>query len=172
MLVPTGGGDPIPLRKMEIVIGRKPGCDVVLGFSNVSSQHCKLVLSYGYWYVLDLQSTNGVKVNGVKVQDRRVDSGATLSVSKHDFVLTYDPAANGATGPPPSEVFHDGDIFSRSLMEKIGAQRPTLKPVWDETASTIPDMPAVNIVNTNTPPKPLPAPVRENRDFFSELKFD
>ncbi|MDR0871496.1 MAG: FHA domain-containing protein [Planctomycetaceae bacterium] len=166
VLVPTGGGDPIPLRKNEIIIGRKPHCDIVLGFSNVSSQHCKLVLASGYWYVLDLQSTNGVKVNGARVKDHRVDPNAVLSVSKHDFVLNYNPVQNGASGTPPSEVYHVGDVFSRSLLEKAGLQKPSSKPVWDETASTVPDMPAVVIAQ---PQKQEPV---QKKNFFADLKFD
>jgi adenylate cyclase len=169
-LVPLGGGDPIPLRKPEILVGRKDNCDIVLRFSNVSGQHCRLVLSGGYWYVLDLHSTNGIKLNGVKVTDHRVDPGATLAISKHTFKLQYDPTENGAVGPPPGDVLHESEMLSQSLMEKAGLQRPSIK-IKKEPGSTTPDLPAIAVSET-------PATIRnfetkpEKKDFFSQLKFD
>ena len=119
-LIPIGGGDLIPLHKTELLIGRHEDCDIVLRFSNVSSRHCKLVLSNGYWFILDQRSTNGVKVNGARVTDRRIDPGQTVHISKHGYRLQYDPQQNGATGPPQGLVLEDGELMSRSLMEKVG----------------------------------------------------
>ncbi len=166
ILIPVGGGDPIPLRKSEMVIGRKNSCDITLDFSNVSGKHCQLMLSNGYWYVLDMKSTNGVKVNGKKVTDQRLDPGANLAVAKHEFTVQYDPAANGATGPPPAQLLREDNLLSRSLLEKAGLQRPSYKPP-EETATT-PDLPVVVM------PKLAPHSVGINgkKDFFSQLVFD
>lgn len=120
-LIPTGGGDNIPLLKEELLVGRREDCDIVLRFSNVSARHCKLVLSDGYWYVQDMQSTNGVKVNGLKVEDRRVDPGVRLSISKHEYRINYNPQKLGATGVMPPDSL-DNDIFSKSLLERAGLQ--------------------------------------------------
>jgi hypothetical protein len=46
------------------VIGRSRDCDVVLDDANVSRRHAELRPSGGSWIVVDLGSTNGVKVNG------------------------------------------------------------------------------------------------------------
>ena len=120
-LIPTGGGDNIPLLKEELLVGRREDCDIVLRFSNVSARHCKLILSDGYWYVQDMQSTNGVKVNGLKVEDRRVDPGVRLSISKHEYRINYNPQKLGATGTLPPDSL-DNDIFSKSLLERAGLQ--------------------------------------------------
>lgn len=165
VLIPVGGGDPIPLRKEEIIVGRKDSCDIVLRFSNVSSRHCQLTLSNGYWYIEDLKSTNGVKINGKKVTDHRLDPGTKLSISKHDFTIQYDPAKNGATGPPPTEILREGDMFSKSLLEKAGLERPTPKK-REDVGSTLLDMPVV------IGPAPVEEGPVEKRDFFSELQFD
>jgi len=120
-LIPVGGGDNIPLFKQELLIGRREDCDIVLRFSNISSKHCKLILSQGYWYIQDLKSTNGVKVNGVRVYDRRLDPGVRLSLAKHDYTIHYSPIKLGAQGTPPPDVL-DGDIFGKSLLERAGLQ--------------------------------------------------
>ncbi|MBL8849970.1 MAG: FHA domain-containing protein, partial [Planctomycetaceae bacterium] len=49
-LVPCGGGDPIPLLKQKLLVGRRSNCDIQLEFHNVSGQHCQLELLNGYWY--------------------------------------------------------------------------------------------------------------------------
>ena len=79
VLEPYRGGDDIPLRKPEMVVGRSEKNDVVLRFADVSGKHCRLVLSRGYWYAEDLGSTNGTRVNGFRTQDHRVDPDSRVS---------------------------------------------------------------------------------------------
>jgi adenylate cyclase len=121
-LLPVGGGDPIPLLKTELLVGRRESCDIVLRFSNVSAHHCQLSLDAGYWHVHDFQSRNGVKVNDVRVTDKRLDPGDILSVAKHKYEVRYSPSDLGAVGPPPADDA-DADVFKRSLLERAGLQK-------------------------------------------------
>jgi predicted component of type VI protein secretion system len=50
------------------VIGRSRECEVVLADENVSRRHAEVRPSGGSWTVRDLGSTNGVKVNGRRIQ--------------------------------------------------------------------------------------------------------
>lgn len=123
-LIPTGGGEEIPLRKDRVTIGRRENCDVVLRFANVSGEHCRLVLDSGYWFVNDLDSRNGTKVNGYRVaQRKRLDPGNILAVAKHQFEIRYDPEECGAAGPPPADDDHFEAVFRSSLLERSGLQR-------------------------------------------------
>jgi len=97
-LVPQGGGDPIPLLKPKLLIGRRDSCDITLRFPNVSSHHCELELRNGYWYILDLGSSNGVKVNGVRVEEKFLAPGDEVSVAKHHFKIQYEA---DMSAPPP-----------------------------------------------------------------------
>src|SRR4051812_36801463 len=119
-LNPVGGGDPIPLFKKTLLIGRRESCDIVLRFSNVSAHHCELSLVGGYWYVRDNNSRNGVKINGVKlIQDEhRLDPGDVLSVAKHNYTVEYVPLECGAVGPPPDENI--AEVMGKSLLERAG----------------------------------------------------
>ncbi len=120
-LVPLGGGDPIPLLKKKLVVGRRENCDIVLRFPNVSSRHCELTLQSGYWYIQDLDSRNGIRVNGLRVQagEKRVDPGDTIAFARHKYEMRYDPAKLGAVGAPPPD--HDAkQIFGKSLLERAG----------------------------------------------------
>jgi pSer/pThr/pTyr-binding forkhead associated (FHA) protein len=118
-LVPHGGGDAIPLKKKSVLIGRRESCDIVLRFQNVSAHHCQLTVNGGYWYVKDLQSRNGVKVNDIRVTERRLDPGDTLAVAKHTYQVQYSPVDLGAVGPPPNDDMKS-NIFARSLLERAG----------------------------------------------------
>ena len=100
-LIPLGGGDPIPLLKKQLLVGRRESCDIVLRFANVSAHHCQLFVNGGYWYIRDMQSRNGVKVNGIRVQEKRVDPGDTLSIAKHDYELILLPRRFGGRRSSP-----------------------------------------------------------------------
>ena len=126
-LIPVGGGDAIPLFKKGLLVGRRESCDIVLRFSNVSAHHCQLSVSAGYWYVRDLQSRNGVKVNGVRVTDKRVDPGDILSIARHKYEVRYSPIDLGALGPPPAEVL-ESTIFGQSLLERAGLEQRHFAP--------------------------------------------
>jgi predicted component of type VI protein secretion system len=118
-LLPMGGGDPIPMLKKSLLVGRRESCDIVLRFSNVSAHHCQMIVTGGYWYVRDLQSRNGVKVNGERVTDKLVKPGDILSIARHKYEVSYSPSELGAVGPPPTEM-KENDIFSKSLLERAG----------------------------------------------------
>jgi adenylate cyclase len=123
-LIPLGGGDPIPLpdprRKKQLLIGRRESCDIILRFANVSAHHCQLMNEGGYWYVRDLQSRNGIKINDVRVQEqRRLDPGDILAVAKHKYRVEYDPADLGAVGPPPADTLSQ-EVMRESLLSRAG----------------------------------------------------
>jgi pSer/pThr/pTyr-binding forkhead associated (FHA) protein len=89
-LVPIVGGDPIPLMKRGLVIGRRDPCDIVLPFSNVSARHCQLTAHDDHWRVADLGSANGTRVNGVRIHEWcRLNPGDKLAVSGHEYEIQY-----------------------------------------------------------------------------------
>lgn len=122
-LTPTGGGDPIPLVKERLLIGRRGEADIQLKFNNVSTQHCRLTLEHGYWFVRDLNSRNGTKVDGRSVIRKRVDPESKLSIARHEYVVEYDPQALGAYGPPPADDDYMDEMMRSSLMDRAGLKK-------------------------------------------------
>jgi adenylate cyclase len=121
-LHPVGGGDPIPLLKPKLLVGRRESSDIVLRFPNVSGTHCELWLESGAWHVRDLKSSNGTKVNGERVMEQRLSPGDRLSVGRHHFEVHYEPAkVGGATTLLEDEA--QIDIFGRSLLDSAGLER-------------------------------------------------
>jgi|MudIll2142460700_1097286.scaffolds.fasta_scaffold185812_2 adenylate cyclase len=142
-LIPVGGGDPIPLLKKKLLVGRREGCDITLRFANVSAHHCQLSLEQGYWFVKDLKSRNGTKVNGARVTRKRVDPGDTLCVAKHKYTVNYSPVELGAAGPPPPDEEEISEILGRSLLDRAGLSRRRRAEerydVLEEQETPIPD---------------------------------
>lgn len=119
-LTPTGGGDPIPLIKDRLLIGRRRHCDICLDFPNVSSQHCKMSLEHGYWFIRDLNSRNGTKVEGRPIMRKRADPNSKVTIARHQYVLEYDPQVLGAYGPPPPDDDYIEEVMKSSLMDRAG----------------------------------------------------
>jgi pSer/pThr/pTyr-binding forkhead associated (FHA) protein len=89
-LVPCGGGDPIPLRQTRILVGRSEDCDVVLPCGTVSGRHCELTWTDQGWSVRDLGSRNGVRVDGIRCEQKLLPPGSILALAEQRFEVTYD----------------------------------------------------------------------------------
>ncbi len=126
-LIPLGGGDPIPLLKKTLLVGRRESCDIVLRFSNVSAHHCQLTIDGGYWYVKDLGSRNGIKVNDKRVVEKRLNPSDELAVAKHKYTVQYSPYDLGAVGPPPDDENVPANVFKQSLLQRAGLSTKDVK---------------------------------------------
>ncbi len=121
-LLPIGGGDPIPLLKTSLLVGRRESADIVLRFPNVSGHHCELTLANGYWTIKDLRSSNGTKVNGVRVSEQTLKPGDKLTIAKHEFEIAFDPVRLGGVSAP-REDSRTQRMFGKSLLEEAGLER-------------------------------------------------
>jgi hypothetical protein len=73
-------GSRVPLADEPVTIGRMADCGVVLTDENVSRRHAEVRRLGGAIMVVDLGSTNGTKVNGAGVRERRLDDGDQITV--------------------------------------------------------------------------------------------
>jgi adenylate cyclase len=122
-LVPLGGGDSIPLIREVMVIGRRESCDIPMRFPNVSGRHAELAFREGYWYIRDLHSTNGIKVNDLRIDQKLLHPGDKISIGKRLYTIQYSLPANQNR----LEEVDAEDIMSQSLLERAGLQRRELK---------------------------------------------
>jgi hypothetical protein len=88
-LVLVGGDTSYPLTRPHLTVGRRESCDIILRFPSVSAVHCELDFKEGRWTVRDLNSTNGVKVNGVQVAEKGLRPGDTISIARRKFTIEY-----------------------------------------------------------------------------------
>ena len=106
ILKPRDGGLAIVLKKSKMTAGRDPSCDIVIRSSSISLHHCLLYTFEGWWYVRDLKSTNGIRVNHVSFREHLLRPGSLLSIGKYEYTIDYEPTAMGAFGiDPPADPF-------------------------------------------------------------------
>ena len=121
-LVPVGGGDLVPLLKSPLIVGRRESCDVQLDFPNVSGKHCELSFREGFWIVQDLNSTNGVKVNGDRVQKKVLHSGDAVTIGKRPYTIQYHET--GRRGSLEDIADELEEVMDIPLLEKAGLAHP------------------------------------------------
>ena len=95
VLVPIVGDRFLPLTQNRIIIGRNEDCTVQLTDHSVSGRHCELHFDGSRWWITDLGSRNGTRVNGVPIKHRPLKPGDEIMIGSH---LTYrlDCADGGA----------------------------------------------------------------------------
>lgn len=81
-------GKLIPLDSNRVVIGRDPGCDIVLNIESPASRHHASVYKIGTeWRIRDLGSLNGTKLNNDSIQDAALKEGDLIVIGDEVFVF-------------------------------------------------------------------------------------
>jgi pSer/pThr/pTyr-binding forkhead associated (FHA) protein len=66
-LVHEPTGSIVEITRPDTLVGRHSAADVTLRLPDISRRHCRLVFTEDCWQVFDLQSLNGLYVNGERV---------------------------------------------------------------------------------------------------------
>ena len=72
-------GDRFPLTDSIITVGRHPDSNLVLADPNVSRHHAEIRPKGDRFAVVDLGSTNGTRVNGVRVDSQILNEGDEIA---------------------------------------------------------------------------------------------
>ena len=78
----TWNGGRHVLDERRAVLGRSRDVDVQIEDPNVSRRHAEVVQQGSAWWVIDLGSTNGVEVDGHRVQRARLDDGTSFVIGE------------------------------------------------------------------------------------------
>jgi pSer/pThr/pTyr-binding forkhead associated (FHA) protein/TolA-binding protein len=120
-------GQECVLEKSVFGIGRTNGDnDLAINHRSISRNHAKLVLEAdGSWHAIDLQSANGLRVNGEDYADAPIASGDLLEFGhvKVRFVgpgETYNYTAEDERTPTPRRAGASSDGSSMKLYGIIG----------------------------------------------------
>jgi len=74
-------------------IGRERGCDVEVPHSQVSRRHAQISLVNGEWTVRDLQSSNGLFVDGRRVESAPIGNGVDIRLGADGPTVRVEPEA-------------------------------------------------------------------------------
>lgn len=148
IVVAAGGGQRFWLRFSdhdaelapgEVVLGRSPRCQILLDDPMVSRRHARVVLEDGVVFIEDLDSVNGVLVNGERLREpRKLASGDRVVIGQQSFEFYAAPrgsaqparrnrfAAQTLSGVSHedldrSDMTHQGDAFEllTGVVEKV-----------------------------------------------------
>ena len=86
----VGDGRRNVLSGSKVVLGRSRECDIVVSDPNVSRRHAELRRDDGRWTIVDLGSTNGIKVNGRRVSDAALREGDRVTLGVTDLTFELD----------------------------------------------------------------------------------
>src|ERR1700676_5587249 len=81
----------ILLDKPIMLFGRNPECDIQIESRKISRRHCCIARVNDYLVVRDLGSTNGIRVNGVRVTEGKLKPGDELTIGSHRYKVRWDP---------------------------------------------------------------------------------
>ena len=146
-LIPVGGGDPIPLLKKSLLIGRRESCDIVLRFSNVSAHHCQLTVNarlLARSRPAKPQRSQGQRGAGDGQADR---SRAICCRSPSTSTRCITRRSTWARSGRRRRRCPSANFFSKSLLERAGLER---KFTADKTPSD-PDEPVRYDITNDEP---------------------
>lgn len=90
ILQPSGAA--LELTQPDILLGRHSQADVRLPLPDVSRRHCRFFFGQGVWQVIDLNSLNGVFLNGEPIRQATLRQGDLIRIG--GFIFAVD--VNGA----------------------------------------------------------------------------
>ena len=78
----------------EIIIGRDSGNDIQIDNVAVSREHARIIRGPNFYFIEDLNSTNGTFVNGKKINKKFLQEVDEISIGKHSLqiILEESPA--------------------------------------------------------------------------------
>ena len=106
--------DQAELNKDKMTIGRSDDSDIVLDNAGVSSHHALIQKEAGGYVIADNDSSNGIFVNGDKVDQHRLEYRDEIQI--YNYVLKY-MASRGLHGIADPDIAQDGDMSQTGTME-------------------------------------------------------
>jgi hypothetical protein len=90
----TVNGTKHELERREVTIGRSKDCDIQLADPNVSRRHAEVRQEGAAYWVIDLDSTNGMEVNGRRQKRAKLRQGDRITLGSTDLVFKRETEAD------------------------------------------------------------------------------
>jgi len=85
-------GRKLEISKRRTLIGRSKECDVQIDDPGASRRHAELRQEGTSYWIVDLDSTNGLEVNGLRTQRAKLDHGDKITIGSTEISFRRDLA--------------------------------------------------------------------------------
>ena len=86
----TADGRKFEITKQRTVIGRSRECEVQIEDPSASRRHAEVRQEGTAYWIVDLDSTNGLEVNGLRVKRAKLGHGDKITIGSTDIVFRRD----------------------------------------------------------------------------------
>ena len=84
----TANGQRYEIAKRRSTIGRSKECDVQIADPNISRRHAELTQEGATYWIVDLDSTNGIEVNGKRTKRAKLADGDTFKMGSTEITFS------------------------------------------------------------------------------------
>lgn len=117
-------GSTYPISTFPFVIGRGNECDLVLQGKGVSRKHAEIVFQSGRFVVNDMESLNGIKVNGYKIARVILEENDVIKLGEVSLTFHSGEEEGGSTGSSADrfsgvQSAADDNTFGPSPLKKV-----------------------------------------------------
>ena len=158
-------GMEIALDKASLVIGRTDENDVLLNHRSISRHHAKIVRDGDHYTIVDLQSANGVRVNGEDYERIELNAGDVVELGhvKLRFVgpledYAFDPHAPQPRRLPVKMIAAGGGALACVVLVAVFLRHGSGAPAPEAAAPAPPPPVAAVAPPAAAPPPAAPAP--------------
>ena len=152
-LIP-GSGPPIEVSKDEALVGRDPGCDVVVADGSVSRRHAKIQRRGEGFTVVDQGSANGTFIDSQRVAEVTLRHGQELRFGAISFTVEIEGFEDAGATVAGIPAMSDATVVSSAPLLTPPAPKPAPIPIPPPP----PVPPPPPLPKTSPPPPPPPVP--------------
>lgn len=117
-------GQIFAIGKKVTKIGRSPQNDIALNDNSVSGKHAEIIVEGGKAQLTDLESRNGLHVNGAKMKIRDLENGDVILIGATELHFSNGAAADA--GQTVTATAHPGDTsgeINHSFLDRFLTKR-------------------------------------------------
>ena len=116
------GTQEVQLDPNGLTVGRSSDCDIVLDSSHVSRVHARIFQDpFGRWVIEDLDSHNGVFVNGQRVEAQAILPGETISIASFRLSILQDEPQQTGSGRTADKTM--ATVATETIAEVVAAKK-------------------------------------------------
>jgi hypothetical protein len=133
----TSQSEEFPGKRFELTgpklpLGRVADNALQIEHNSVSSHHAELMLDGNDYKVVDLESTNGTRVNGERISESKLRRGDTVRFGNIDFSYDSEYSAPASALPSPSSGLDLSGSAFKGRPEHFVSASPFPKTQQDE----------------------------------------